>query len=82
MPALRAVLGVWVDIMSASDYVHVQVAEIVHETDRALLLRLEDDRELWCPLSVVADPDDYNKGDLDVTVSIKRWWADKNDLGE
>jgi hypothetical protein len=65
--------------MSASDYVHVDVAEIVAETDKALLLILDDDdgTKVWVPLSQIADSDNYSKGDKNLTVSITRWIADK-----
>jgi len=66
--------------VSASSYVHLDVEEILAETDKALLLRLEGGEEVWCPLSQIADVEDYRKGDKDVGVSVTGWWASKNGL--
>lgn len=65
--------------MGASNYVHLDVEEIVKETDKALLLRI-DGEEYWCPLSQIADSDDYREGDEDVSLSVTEWWAKKAGL--
>lgn len=66
--------------MSASNYVHLDVKLIKAETDKALLLVLEDDSEYWVPLSLVADSDDYRKGQKNCTVSVAEWFAKKEGL--
>lgn len=66
--------------MSSSNYVHLDVEEIVKETDKALLLRLDGGEEVWVPLSQVADADDYSAGDMDCTVSVTEWFARKEGL--
>lgn len=68
--------------MSASDYVHLDVKLIKAETDKALLLVLDDDSEHWVPLSLVADSDDYNKGDKNCTVSVAKWFCVKEGLAD
>lgn len=62
-----------------SNYVHLDVDEVVKETEKALLLRIGDE-ELWVPLSQIADAADYSAGDADCTVSVTKWFADKNGL--
>ena len=63
-------------------YVHLEVAEILRETDKALLVRLEEGDELWIPLSQIADAGDYRVGDTDYCISVTKWWADKEGIGE
>ena len=66
--------------MSASNYVHLDVARVVKETEAALLVRLEDGSEHWLPKSQVADPEDYREGDEDCCVSISTWLARERGL--
>lgn len=66
--------------MSASNYVHLDVQRILKETDRAFLLLLDDDEELWVPKSVISDEGDYNEGDANCTISIQQWFADKEGI--
>lgn len=67
--------------MSASGYVHVDVDRIERETDKAFLV-LIDGEETWIPKSQIADADDYNAGDEDLTLSITEWIANEKGLGE
>ncbi len=62
-------------------WVHLSVAKIVRETDAAFLVRLEDgDEEVWLPKSQISDPEDYEVGDEDVTISITEWLAQQKGL--
>lgn len=65
--------------MGASNYVHLQVEKVVAESDKALLLRI-DGEEHWVPLSQIADPDDYQKGDEDVEIAVTEWIANQKGL--
>ena len=65
--------------MSASRYTHLDVEEILRVTDKAMLVRLEDG-EHWIPLSQIADGDDYETGDVDVTLSVTTWFCEKEGL--
>lgn len=67
--------------MSVSNYIHLEADEILLETDNAFLVLL-DEEEIWIPKSVISDADEYNKGDVECTISVQRWFAEKNDLGE
>lgn len=69
--------------MSNSNYVHIDVEEILRVTDKALLC-LIDGEEVWLPLSQIADADDYDfgVGDQELTVSITEWLAREKGLGE
>ena len=65
--------------MSASNYVHLDVEEVVCETKKALLLRI-DGTEVWVPLSQIADASDYSAGDTDCCISVTQWFAEKEGL--
>jgi len=67
-------------VMSASSWVHLDVDEVVRETDKALLLRLDDGNEVWVPLSQIADADNYAEGDRDCCISVSQWFAEKEGL--
>jgi hypothetical protein len=68
--------------MSASSWVHLVVEEVVRETEKALLLRLADDgREIWVPLSQIADNELYFEGDRNCYISVTQWFAEKEGLG-
>ena len=68
--------------MSASRYVHIQVDELIRMTDKAMLVRLDDEKgeEIWLPLSQIADPDDYHEGDCDFELAITEWLAREKGL--
>ena len=66
--------------MSASGWVHLNVTEIIGETDKALKLLLDEGEEIWVPRSVVCDADDYALGDQELTISVARWFAEKEGL--
>lgn len=49
-------------------------------TDNALLIRFEEDIEEWIPVSQIADPNDYDVGDMDGTISLTEWIANQKGL--
>ena len=65
--------------MTASGYVHLDFDRIEKETEKALLVEFGD-RQVWIPLSQVADPDDYSEGDQNGTISVREWFAEKEGL--
>lgn len=65
--------------MSASGYVHVEVERIVKETAMAFLCRIAG-QEHWIPKSQVADPDDYEEGDVGATLSVTEFIAREKGL--
>lgn len=65
--------------MSMSDYVHLDVDVILRVTDAAMLLRIGDE-EVWIPLSQIADAEDYEAGDVDITVTVTRRIANQKGL--
>lgn len=67
---------------TASDYVHLDVEEIVKETEKAFLLLLSNGSKHWVPMSVCADSDNYSEGDRNCTVSVRRWFAEKEGLSD
>lgn len=67
--------------MSASRYVHLDVLLVKKATDKALLLVIDGvDDEVWIPLSQIADPDEYDEGDANVTISVTEWIAKQKNL--
>ena len=66
--------------MSASRYVTVAFDEILKETDKAFLVRLPDEEEVWIPYSQIADYEDYNAGDEDGELSVTEWIAKEKGL--
>ncbi len=65
--------------MSASGWVHIDVA-FKRETDKAFLVVVDDDEEVWLPKSQISHPDDYSEGDTDCTISITEWLAEEKGL--
>ena len=57
-----------------SNWVHLDVDEIVSETDNAFLLLISYE-EIWIPKSQISNPNDYSKGDKNCTISITNWIA-------
>lgn len=66
--------------MGASKWVHLDVSEILRETEKAFLLKLESGLEVWVPKSQISDADIYSEGDRDATVSVSEWFAEKENL--
>lgn len=67
--------------MSSSNYVHLDVEEIIWETDEAFLCKV-DDEDHWIPKSQIADSNDYKAGMVNCTISITQWMANKLDFEE
>ena len=65
--------------MDEVEFVVIEVDRIVHETDSAFLL-LIDDEKVWIPKSQVEDPDSYSKGDCDLTMNVTEWIAKEKEL--
>jgi hypothetical protein len=65
---------------SNGNWVHIEVAEVLRETDKAFKVRLEDGGEYWLPKSQISDADDYNEGDVNATMSITEWIAEQNEI--
>lgn len=52
-----------------------------HTTQRAMLVQLDDGRELWIPLSVITDPpDDLQYGEK-IEIEVAAWFAEREELG-
>jgi hypothetical protein len=60
-------------------WVHLDVDRIKHETDKAFLVVI-DDEEHWLPKSQISDPDDYEAGDEDCTISVTEFIANEKGL--
>lgn len=65
--------------VSASNLVYLDVDEIKRETNKAFLLVI-DGEEHWIPKSQIADPDEYEVGDKNLTVSVSEWIAEQKEL--
>lgn len=64
----------------SEEWVHLDVALVVRETEAAFLFRLDDDSEYWIPKSQVSEADKYKEGDEDVSLSISEWVAEQKGL--
>lgn len=60
--------------MSQSDYVHLDECNIIAETDAAILIEYDGERD-WFPRTQIADADDYKPGQKGRTVSVTAWIA-------
>jgi hypothetical protein len=56
------------------------VDRIVKETEKACQFLLNGGKKVWVPKSVIADVDDYEVGDSDLTISVEEWFAEKEGL--
>jgi hypothetical protein len=65
--------------MSQSGYVHLTVEKVVRETASAFLLVIEGE-DYWIPKSQIADPETYEPGDEDLTISVTDWIAKQKGL--
>lgn len=62
--------------MSVSGWVHIDVLLIRKATDKAILCAVDGvDGEHWIPLSQICDPDDYEEGMENCTMSVTEWIA-------
>jgi len=70
--------------MSASDWTTVDFVEILHETDKAFLVKIKrksgKTEDIWIPMSVICDYEDYSAGDRNGSISINNWWAAKENI--
>lgn len=66
--------------MAQSNWVHLDVKSVKRETDAAFLLVLEDGSEHWIPKSQMADPNDYEEGDENCTISVTEWIAEQKGI--
>lgn len=69
--------------MGSNSACSLGTGEVIHATDKALLVELHDlGRELWVPISVLHDDseifDDDENGDGELVVL--EWWAERNGL--
>ena len=60
--------------MSQSGFIHLEDCAVIKVTDAAILVKHEGEHH-WLPKSQVADPETFEAGDTDVTVSITEWLA-------
>ncbi len=67
--------------MFESDPHSMGQATVVNETNKAILVRLEDlgDEPIWIPKSVIhADSEVWDGECQPGELVVKEWWADKN----
>lgn len=65
-------------------WVLLDVEQVLQVTDNAILVRIgldgDEYEEVWLPKSQVQNPDDYEKGDTNVDISITGWLAREKGL--
>ena len=65
--------------MSASNWVHLDVDRITRITEKAMQVEIGDE-SIWLPLSQVSEPETFDEGDEDITVSVTEWIAQQKGL--
>ena len=65
---------------SKIDPVEIDGCQCLRATDKAILVRIQDDLELWIPQSVVHDDSEVWKEDDEGTLIVAGWFAEKNGL--
>lgn len=54
-------------------------ARVIQETDKAILVRLEDEQEVWIPKSVIHDNSEvYSEKSGEGMLVVAEWWAERN----
>jgi hypothetical protein len=67
--------------MGFGNYVHLDFLIIEAETEKAFRIRFDLEHAAeWIPKSQVADPDDYEAGDENGSISITEWIANEKGL--
>lgn len=67
--------------MPASNWVHLDVAKIHQESEKAFLMEIDGGEMVWIPKSQISEPEILSAGDEDVTVSITEWIAEQKRIG-
>jgi hypothetical protein len=55
-------------------------AKCIRETAKAILVMLDDDRNVWIPKSVIDDDSEVYKDGTDGVLIVQRWFAEKEGL--
>lgn len=64
---------------SASQWVHLDVAEVTAVTENAIQVEIDGDSH-WLPKSQIDEAEKFHVGDRDITVSVKEWLARERGL--
>lgn len=67
--------------MGMSNWVHLDVAKILIESEKAFFLEIDGGETVWIPKSQISEPEILAVGDEDVTVSISAWIAEQKGIG-
>ena len=62
-------------------WIHVDCEQVKRITDKAILFVIEGE-DTWIPISQISpdDRDQYEEGDVDVSVSVSEWIANEKGL--
>ncbi len=66
--------------MSEERWVHLDVAVVMQETEKAFKVTLDDGSIHWLPKSQVSDWENYEPGDRNCTISVTEWIAKQKNL--
>jgi len=68
--------------MASNDAVTIGRGRCVRETEKAILVQIDDeDDERWIPKSVVHDDSEVYEMPGEGTVVVQKWWATREGLG-
>ena len=62
-----------------SGFIHLDGCDILQVTEKAVLIRYDGEKH-WIPKSQMAYPDDFEPGDVDLTVSVTEWIAEQKGI--
>lgn len=62
-----------------SGWIFWEDCEVKAVTDKAVLVT-HDGEDRWFPKSVLEEPDKYERGDTGVTLAIKEWFAEQEEI--
>ena len=68
--AVRIGLGIEKEIETGD----ILVREVIHETEKALLVDTDFDQRIWIPKSQIKNLDEIKVGDRDVEVEVTVWF--------
>lgn len=57
--------------------VRVGQAESIRETEKAVLIKIEDEQEVWVPKSQIHDDSDVWKDGQKGTLVVSQWYAEQ-----
>lgn len=65
--------------MGASGWTHFDADRVAQVTEKAVCV-IRSGVSLWIPKSVLDGPERFKVGVTEISVSVRDWWAEKNQI--